>query len=320
MAQTTANTAAFIEATQYSQFILQNLHDAFLPDAFYRNVTDFGNGTTLNIKTIGTAQIQDVEENTPLIYNPIDTGTVQLQITDFPGDAWYVTDVLREDGAQIEQLMALRAQESTRALQEYFETRFLATLNAGQTAANPNNINGLSRRRRATGTNQTLSQADFIDMKFAFDRAQVPYAGRIAIVDPVVEATLNKLVQITAGLDRNPVFQSAFDSGWAKEHKFIGNIFGWDVYVSNRLPDVAAGTSIDGTNAITNAGKANIFMCVADDSTKPGMMAWRRMPKVETDRDVDNQRDKFVTTARFGLGIQRVDTLGVVVCDAVATA
>jgi hypothetical protein len=83
MSQTTGNTQAFIEAQQYSDFILTNLHDGLLPSAFYRNVSDFGSGTVLNIKTVGSATIQEITENEDLTYNPIDTGTVQLQITDY---------------------------------------------------------------------------------------------------------------------------------------------------------------------------------------------------------------------------------------------
>jgi len=49
MAQNRANSTPFIEAEQYSSFILRNLHDGLLPGEFYRNVTDFGSGTTLHI-------------------------------------------------------------------------------------------------------------------------------------------------------------------------------------------------------------------------------------------------------------------------------
>ena len=123
MAQTTSNTNAFIESQQYSQFILENLHDYLLPEGMYRDVSDFGSGTTLNIKTVGSVTIQDAAEDTPLVFSPIDTGTINLSITDYVGDAWKVTDDLREDGSQIDTLMAMRAQESTRALGENHETR-----------------------------------------------------------------------------------------------------------------------------------------------------------------------------------------------------
>lgn len=88
--QLTTNSTAFIEAEQYSQFILMNLHDGLLPSSFYRDVSDFGQGTTLHIKTVGTVQIQEAAEDTPLVYNPIESGEVTLQITNYVGDAWYV--------------------------------------------------------------------------------------------------------------------------------------------------------------------------------------------------------------------------------------
>lgn len=322
--QNTGNTAAFIEAQQYSQFIVENLHDGLLPDQFTRDVSDFGTGTTLNIKTIGTATLQEVFEEQPLTYNAIDTGTVTLQITDYVGDAWSISDILRQDGSQIEQLHAMRAQESTRALQEYFETRALATANAGQTQNGLNEINGVKHRFYAgeTGTDLVAELDDFAYMRFAFDKANVPQYGRIAVVDPIVELTMNTLTNLV-NVSNNPHFEGIINEGFAREHRFVKNVYGWDIYVSNRLP-VAAGdlTSVtmrDGGAVAGAAGNVfNLFMCVAGDQTKPLMRAWRQPPKVETERDAKLKRDNFDVTARFGLGVQRVDTLGVLITSASA--
>lgn len=49
MSQNRGNSTAFIEAEQYSSMILRNLHDGMLPGVMYRNVSDFGSGTTLHI-------------------------------------------------------------------------------------------------------------------------------------------------------------------------------------------------------------------------------------------------------------------------------
>ena len=49
LSQNRGNSTAFIEAEQYSAFILRNLQDGLLPGTFYRNVSDFGSGTTLHI-------------------------------------------------------------------------------------------------------------------------------------------------------------------------------------------------------------------------------------------------------------------------------
>jgi hypothetical protein len=322
MANLTTNTASFIEAQQYSQFILENLHTVLLPTAFYRDVSDFGQGTTLNIKTVGTASIQEVEEDTPLIYNPIQTGQVTLSITDYVGNAWYVTDVLRQDGSQIETLMAMYGMENTRAINTNFETRVYEVANLAQTDNDPNLVNGHSHRFLASGGNEQMAEGDLIDMRLAFDKANVPMAGRIAIVDPVVAATFSKLITMTSAVDhsRNPIFQNLLENGFANEHQFVMNLHGWDIWTSNLLPDIAAGAGIDGTDSVTAAGKANIFMSILDDNTKPIMAAWRQQPKVEGERNKDRQRDEFVTTARWGIGAQRIDTLGVIVTDAIATA
>jgi hypothetical protein len=326
MSNIRANTDAFIEAEQYSQFILENLHTVLLPGSFYRDVSDFGQGTTLNIKTIGIATVQEVEEDTPLIYNPIETGNVTLAITDYKGDAWYVTDVLRQDGAQIDQLLAARAMEATRAINQNFETRFLATCNDVQTdsglSPSPQTINGFAHRFLATGGNETMAENDFIDMRLAFDKANVPMAGRIAIVDPVVAATFSKLITLTAAVehDRSPIFQGLLENGFANEHQFVMNLHGWNIWTSNLLPDIASGTSVDNTVNAGFASKAAIFMSILDDNTKPIMAAWRQQPKVEGERNKDRQRDEFVSTCRYGLGAQRLDTLGVVVHNATATA
>ena len=315
MSQNRANSQAFIESEQYSAFILRNLPDGLLPGTFYRNVTDFGSGTTLHIKTVGSVTIQDGAEDVPFDYTPIESGEVTLTITDYVGDAWYITDELREDGAQVEALMAARSQESTRAIQETFESRFLKKANSSQVNANPNTINGFPHRVASSvatvGSENTITLDHFIRMKLAFDKANAPMAGRVAIVDPVVAATLDRLVSI--GRDVTPFGAQILQNGFGREHEFLMNLYGWNIITSNRLPK---GAFSDGTTNVTN-GVANVFMCVADDNTKPIMAAWRRMPKVEGERNKDMRRDEFVTSARWGFGTQRVDTLGVVITDAV---
>ena len=285
-----------------------------LPGSYFRNVSDFGSGNTLHIKTIGSVTIQDGAEEVPFDYTPIESGEVTLTITDYVGDAWYVTDELREDGSQVEALLTARSSESTRAIQETFETRFLRRANTSQTNANPNTINGFPHRIASTvataGSENTATLDAFIKMKLAFDKANVPMAGRIAIVDPVVASTLDRLVSI--GRDVTPFGQKILEQGFDRDHQFLMNLYGWNIITSNRLD---TGNFSDGTTAVTGA-VANVFMSLADDNTKPIMAAWRRMPKVEGERNKDLRRDEFVTSARWGFGTQRVDTLGVYITSA----
>jgi len=315
----TTSNRSFIEAEQYSDFILTNLDDGLLPSGFYRDVSDFGNGEVLNIKTVGDAQLQEIEEDQAINYTPITSGNVELRITDYVGDGWYVTDKMRQDGAQIDQLLAQRGKEATRLIQEHFETRALATLNAGHTADDANSVNGFARRIIGTGgttPNWTMNLADLITMRLAFNKGEVPMAGRIAIVDPVVEATMNTRFSIVSGtgdLAANQVWQSITENGFARDHNFVINLYGWNIMTSNRLPTIATETisAVQIDNAV-----ANLFMCIADDHTKPLMAAWRQQPRVEGERNKDKQRDEFVETARYGFGLQRLDTFGVVLTSA----
>lgn len=327
MTQNRADTQAFIEAQQYSQFILDNLYAFMLPDGMYRDVSDFASGTTLNIKTVGTVMLQDAEEDTPLVYNPIDTNTLTLQITDYVGDAWRVTDDLREDGSQIDTLMAMRATESTRALSVNHESRFLSVAasesGSGQTQANVNLVNGRPHRWVAGGagaTNRLMTISDFIAMKIAFDKANVPAEGRIVIVDPMVEGTLDSLTNLVS-VQNNPQFTGIVETGFVKTHKFIRNIYGWDIWTSNHLPQKTTTEALDASayglaNDTAEVGDvANIFMCISDDNTKPVMHAWRRKPSVEGWREHTKRSDNYHTTSRFGFGFQRTDTIGVIFTD-----
>ncbi len=307
--QLTTNTRAFIEAEQYSDFILMNLHDGLLPESFYRNVSDFDKGDTLHIKTVGTVTLQEAAEDTPLDYRPIETGEITMVIREYVGDAWYVTDDLREDGTNIDGLMAARATEQTRAFQEYKETKFLETAAAPYIGvASPFAINGFAHKIVSSDANDVFQLSDLIRMRLAFDKANVPAEGRVLFIDPIAEATLTSQVTITH--DVTPFGASILENGLARGQRYSMSLHGWDLIVTNRLPREAS--SSDGTNTATNT-VYNIAMCVADDQTKPVMFAWRRLPKVEGERNKDRARDEHVMRSRFGFGIQRMDTLGVIV-------
>jgi len=220
----------------------------------------------------------------------------------------------------------MRAMESTRALAEHHESRFLNVAGFAQTAANLNLVNGRPHRWVAGGagaSTRIITLSDFIAMKLAFDKAGVPAQGRIAIVDPIVEATINSLTNLV-NVSNNPMFEGMVTEGFAKSHKFIRNIFGWDIWTSNYLPTLTATEALNASsyNLANDTGEVgdvvNVFMCVADDTTKPIMHAWRRQPSTEGWRDSEDRADKFQVTSRFGLGAQRIDTLGTIITSSTA--
>lgn len=320
--QITTNTQAFIDSEVMSSFILTNLHDGLLGEQFFRNVSDFSHGDSILIKTIGTVTIQEAAENTPLVYSPIETSTITFRISEYKGDAWYITDDLREDGHDIDALLAARAAESTRAIQEVFETDFFKTA-LDYYVANPgaNAVNGFNHLV-VVPTPFKFTLAHMIGMRLAFDKANAPAEGRVAFFDPIVEATYNGLVTITS--DVTPYSVDLVTNGMGRGMRFMHKLYGWDIIVSNRLPVLTA--TLAGKSAVTGSTTStgqigdvmNLFMCVNDDQTKPIMGAWRRMPKSEAERNKDMARDEHVVRCRYGFGIQRVDTLAALVTSATA--
>ena len=320
MTQLTTNTTAFIEAEQYSDILITNIEPLLLPEIFWRDVSDFGHGDTLNVKTVGEVIIQEVSEDTPLVSNPIDSGTVTLTITDHVGAKWGISDVLREDGNQIPALMGEHAMSATRALAQHHESRFLEVASTIQTNANVNLVNGMPHRWVAGGaaaTNRVMTLEDFAVMGLSFDLADVPAEGRVAIVPPVVATTIETLTNLV-NVSNNKMFEGIVETGFERNHRFVKNIYGWDVYTSNRLPAKTATEALDASSyALANdtaevGDKPCIFMNIADDNSKPIMHAWRLRPGIKGWRDDDHFTDRFQSRSRFGFAGQRTDTIGVV--------
>lgn len=321
MANTTANSDPVIRAQVYSDFILENILDGFLPEGLHRDVSDFGDGETLFIPRIGETVIRDYVEDTPAKYDPVDTGQVQLVINQYKQGGSYITRKLRQDSYAVRAIEAQIPVDHLRKIKEAYETDLLAQVNQ-QTTADPNTINGFDHRWVAdsTATTGIISLEDFLYMKASFDKANVPDEGRIVIVDPVAEASLNKEVAGEA-FTNNPQFEGLVGEGFSRGRKFVRNIFGWDVWVSNRLPRIADETINGGPQAASTqitGGVANIFMSVLDDQHKPFMGAWRQMPQTDGEFNKDFQRDEFLTTARWGFGLQRDETVGAVLTSATA--
>ena len=86
------------------------------------------------------------------------------------------------------------------------------------------------------------------------------------------------------------------------------NIYGFDVYTSNYLAKCGANQSgaaetIDSVDSGADA-RANLFFSASQD-VLPFVGAWRQMPRVESERNKDFQRDEYLTTARYGLKLYR---------------
>lgn len=318
--QNTTNTRAFIESEIYSSMILRVYDEYMLPEQFYHNIAEFDRGDSYRIPSIGAVQLQTMSEETPPIYQSITTGETFLYMTDHKGDAWSVTDELREDGTNIDALVAARTEESVKAFARDRETRAFEVLNNAQTPGNTNAINSVAHRFLATGgtgPNFVMEIADLVNVRLAFDTAAVPSGGRVGIIHPQVEASLTLKYTGTYAVDQNNTFLGVLQQGFAQDHRISMMIMGITLMISNLLPHIATET-IGGT-PINNA-VANIFMCVASDMDKPLMFHERRAPAVFGEYNKDLGRDEFVSRTRYAMGVKRLESLVIVLASATAIA
>jgi|TARA_R110000803_G_scaffold118188_1_gene186602 hypothetical protein len=284
--------------------------DELMATQYVNWLSEFPDGDTFTIPSIGEAQVENYTENSGITYAPLDTGEFQFTITEYLASGIYITEKAKQDMYYMNQLVSQFVPKQERAIMEDVEA-FILNLQSGQTASTANSINGASHRFVASGTNEVFTVADFAKARYALKKANVPDTNLVAIVDPSVEYTINTLTNI-ANVSNNPHWEGIVSSGVATGMRFVKNVYGFDVYVSNNLAD--ANEQIDSAGPTTAAGKANMFFSAASDVT-PFIGAWRQMPKVDSEFNKDKQRDEYVVTARYGAKLYRPENLVCVLSD-----
>ena len=268
-------------------------------------MTDFPDGDTFHIPSLGQMNIQDYEEGQAIRYTGIATGDYTFQISQYKSAGTYITDKAKQDLYYASQLEAAFQPKMRRALAVDMETAILNVPNVGQTAGSLNSINGAPHRFIANGTGGVITPQDFASARYTMRKSDVPMNNMIAIVDPSVEYTLSTLTNLT-NISFNPQWEGIVRTGMTTGMHFLMNIYGWDVWTSNYLPTVASET-ING-KTVTN-GVANYFFSNAGGDTSPWKGAVRQPPRVESERNKDLQRDEYVVTTRYGLGFYRPENM-----------
>jgi hypothetical protein len=300
-----------IRSDLWTSQLKEVLQDELMGTRYVRMLTDFPDGDTFHIPSIGEMEAQNYDENQQVQYTAIDTGDFTFEITEYMSSATYVTNKMKQDSYVMSQIQAQFVPMMSRAIMVDLEQKLMALGPNGQTANNVNAINGARHRIIGSGTNDTISVTDFAKAHYALKKANVPMTNLVAIVDPSVEYSLNTLTNLVNVSD-NPRWEGIVNSGFAPTGmRFIKNIFGFDVYVSNYLKQGVSETSDDG--AVTN-GVANLFFSAQSD-VLPFVGAIRQAPKVDSEYNKDLQRDEYVTTMRYGLKLFRPENLVVVLTD-----
>ena len=307
---TTGNVSLLTRAEVWSRELKEILRDELMAQTYVRWLQDFPDGDTFKIPSIGQAYVDDYIEDEAVKYRPLDTGQFTFQINEYLSSGTYVTKKAEQDMFYMNELVSRFVPEQERALMEHVEEAILG-LQSQQTAANTNTINGGKHRYVATGSSNVINVADFARANLSLNLANVSANNRVAIVDPSVAYTIETATQLV-GINNNPMFEGIVSTGIATGMRFVRNVYGFDVYTSQRLATISAET----LETVNCAGfKANLLFS-ADAAVTPFIGAWRQMPEVDTEYNKDFQRTEFVTTARYGVKLYRPENLITVLSNA----
>lgn len=81
MAQTTSNSAVLIRSEVWSAGLKQVLQENLTAEAYVRWLTEFPDGDQFTIPSIGEGTVRDYSENTPVVYDSLDTGEFVIGLT-----------------------------------------------------------------------------------------------------------------------------------------------------------------------------------------------------------------------------------------------
>lgn len=307
-------------ATNSTQHLIRsNLWSSQLKEMFLEDlvamkwidmIEDFPDGDTLNIPSLGQAEVSDYAEGRAVTYTAFDTGNYTFTISQYKQTGLYITNKMKQDSYVFEQLSASFAPKMYRALAKQMEVDALKVGPDGQTSGNVNAINGANHRFIGSGTSEVIALKDFALATYALELAAAPMTNRVAIVDPSVEYTLKTLANLVA-LDGNPRWEGVMRDDLITGSKFAFNILGWDVYTSINLKKSVNETIGGKTSA---AGVANLFFSAAPDA-RPFVGHVRQQPTVESEYNKDMQREEYVALSRYGFGLWRPEALVTIITD-----
>jgi len=299
-------------ANLWTSQLKQRFDDILAGWRYVSMLSDFPDGDTWNQPSLGQAVVSDYVENSAVRYNAMDTGNFTFSITEYKQSGTYVSNKFKQDSYYISQIMAAIPREIEYALMASVEAKLLADGPNGQTASDLNVINDARHRWVASGPNDTIALEDFAFAQYALQKANMPQSNLVALVDPSVAMTINRLTNIV-NVSNNPSWEGIINTGMNPTGlRFVKNVYGFDVYTSNFLKSGMSET-IDG-NAVTN-GVANLFFSAAPGPSMPLIGAIRQPLKIESKYNMDLQREEFVTTLRYGSKLYRPENMVVVLSD-----
>jgi hypothetical protein len=301
-----ANTSNLHRTNLWSRTLKELLKDELIGLKFVRILTDFPDGYTFNIPSIGEAKQFDFTEGSAIKYDSMDTGNFTFSFDQYKYSANAMSEKFKRDSFYSQSVISSFIPKQHRVLMEGVETRILAVANASQTAANNNNINSSAHRFVASGASQVLTFADLARARNSLVKANVPLTNLCGIIDPATAYFFETQTNVVNLLTPVQKWGNIVNDGIITGLSFAYNLMGFDIYISNYLPAIASET-IDAV-AVTS-GVANYFFSAAPGDTLPWVGAFRQMPTVYHEFNKDLQQDEYLTITEYGFKLYRPENL-----------
>src|SRR5574343_573860 len=222
---TASNDDHLIRSNLWSSQIKEVLEDELLAMKYVDMLSEFTDGDTFNIPSIGQAETNDYSEGQAVKYSAMDTGNFTFSVDQYKSSATYITEKMKQDSMYASRLIASFVPKQSRALAKAMEAKILSIGPDAQTATNANSINGAAHRWVGSGTNETMAVADFAKANYALDMANVPLEGRVAIVHPSVGYALSTISNIV-NVANNPRWEGIVRDGGLTGTRFLMNVYG----------------------------------------------------------------------------------------------
>lgn len=301
-----------IRANLYSRQLRERLQDDLFAMQWVKTLTEFPDGSTFNIPSLGEAETANWSEGQAVKYNKMDTGNFTFSFDTQVYSANSISSKFKRDSFWASDVEAAFVPLQHRAIMERVEADILAKGPDGQTASNLNTINNASHRWIGSGSSESIAVEDFFRAEYALTMAQMPMGRLVAILDPTVAFTLQTQPNTMSGISPMPMYEDVLKSNLMTGFRFRYSFAGFDCYVSKFLKRSISET-IDGRTAST--GVANLFFSAVPGDTLPIIGGFRRMPEVHSKYNQDLDQDEYVTFAEWGFKLYRPENMVVVITD-----
>src|SRR5574343_1271527 len=221
----TSSNDHLIRSHLWSSPIKEVLQDELIAMKYVDMLSEFTDGDTFNIPSIGQAESNDYVEGQAIRYSAMDTGNFTFSVDQYKSSATYITEKMKQDSMYASRLIASFVPKQSRALAKAMEAKILSIGPDAQTATNANSINGAAHRWGGSGTNETVGVAEFSNSDLGLDMANVPLEGRVAIVHPSVGYALSTISNIV-NVANNPRWEGIVRDGGLTGTRFLMNVYG----------------------------------------------------------------------------------------------